>query len=447
VLDGVYSDEAGTVDDTTKDECIRDDAYATGIAVGDLDEDGVDEIVVTYKTTADDEARLIVYENFDDETYDGNEISVLGNLYTDIESTIGSNDFYITDTDIGDLDLSTSDAYTNEIVASFYANGEDALRFVWIDWDADADAPASEVFGGDGWTSVAYGTHLTIGRPTSDQAALAISRYVTGIENEEDSYGKLKIYTLEGDVSVAPLEFVSAANLGTELETDVYGNWVSMCDLNGDGLDETLLSIYDPDEGVKLQVYGDGVEEFQPTISMGESWFDKNYATSTDCGDVDGDGIKELIVTRSTDDYGEVRFLIYRWEESADSEESSEDASGEISEDETENATDDSAATEEPTADETGGTTSDDTTTDDTATEEPTTDETGDATSDDTTTDESTDTGTDTSAATSEETEDDGWWIFGCGYIGANGEQDASMLLLLGLALMLVLHRRSQRKL
>ncbi|MFH1727911.1 MAG: VCBS repeat-containing protein [Pseudomonadota bacterium] len=429
----VYLDSTlATGDDEIKDECIRDDAYATGVAVGDLDSDGIDEIVVSYRTTASDEARVIVYDNFDDEDYDGDEVVVLDNLVTSGASVLGSDSFYATSVAVGEIDDDPDDVDPIELVASFYTTGSTDAKFIMWDWDSSTQEVSSSTVGGTGWNAATYPTHITIGKPYNDNHVVAMSRFVYGVENEEASYAKLKEYVFLDD------EFYRVFNGGTTLNSEYYATWVSMCDINGDGNDETLLALQGEDGGTKVRVYGDGYEEFQPSLDFGDTWDNDISVSSVECGDFDGDGRSEIIIARNTDDYGEVRFLIYEAATTYQCCLGESEATADLSDEEA--VADEEIVDAEAEEEEAEGEVAD--ADDDDATDDGDSDATAADASEEATADASADAGaeTDVSAATEDTTVDAQG--SGCGMIPANGEQDAAIYVLLALMGLFFIRRK-----
>lgn len=251
--------------------------YATDIAFGDVDNDGVDEVVVTRKASSN--ARFMILND--------------GRSSTAPHATLfrGGTDWgsstYATCCAVGDID---GDGRA-EIAIGRKATGN--MRFSLIRFVGGMQQVDELETGGENWGREAYTTDVAIGRDRFGTGLLAVARKST-------TNGRFFVYRY--DASGLTLLFSGGANWGR----DFYATSIAMGDMDNDGRLEIAVGRF-ANQNARFQIYKtlDGTySDLRLIHSGGENWGSGSYTTGLCFGDVDGDGRMELGVSRKTSGNG-----------------------------------------------------------------------------------------------------------------------------------------------
>ena len=247
--------------------------YATAVAFGDTDGDGIDELGVARNASIN--ARYFVVDGIVD----------FATLATGGENW--GSAFYATDIAFGDIDGDGKDEVGVTRKASINA------RFFILD-DADTGY-ASLHTGGSTWGSAFYATSIAFGDVDGD------GRDEVGITRNASINGRF--FILEDKLS----NFSSLHTGGSTWGSPFYATSIAFGDVDGDGRDEVGVARNASING-RFFILEDEFSGFNTIHSGGSTWGSSFYATSIAFGDVDGDGRDEVGVARNASING--RFFI-----------------------------------------------------------------------------------------------------------------------------------------
>jgi hypothetical protein len=262
-------------------------AYATSIAFGDVDGDGYDEVGITrYKTN-----KSSSYYVFDDARtgykllWDGNK--GWGEAY------------YATSIAFGDVDGDGRD----EVGITRYKANKSNTYYVFDDALNNFKVLMK---GGDHWGEGNYANRIAFGNVDGDKRDEV---GFTRIAPEGSRY-----YILDDSASNFKLLTSGGKNWGRQ----VRPTSIAFGDVDGDGRDELgvtlggydikmLKLIMNPQE--RFFIFEISNRKLKIILHGGKTWGKDNYATSIAFGDVDGDGLDEVGVTRRSPEHDRVYIL------------------------------------------------------------------------------------------------------------------------------------------
>ncbi len=251
------------------------DYYATAIAFGDVDGDGLDEVGLARKASGNDR-----YWIFDDA---GQSFKTLH------EGGGGWNDkFYVTALAFGDVDGDGRD----EIGLTREAN--DNGRFFILDDKAGSFATLHE--GGRSWNSKNRATTIAFGDVDGD------GRDEVGIGRKADSGARYIVYDDQKN------GFKSLHEGGKGWNSSNYPTAIAFGNVDGDARAELGLT-RNSDSNDRFWVLDDAKASFATLAYGGSGWGSNNFATGIAFGDIDGDGRDEVGVSREASSHG--RFFIF----------------------------------------------------------------------------------------------------------------------------------------
>ncbi|UCH20629.1 MAG: VCBS repeat-containing protein, partial [Deltaproteobacteria bacterium] len=255
------------------------DIQATSIAFGDIDGDGIDEIGITRKV--DENNRFFL---FDDANQSFSSLLAAGDQWP-----MGS---HATAIDFGDID---GDGLDEMGVTRRADSG--ALLFI-LD---DASQGFKELFSGlEPWNGLSHPTAIAFGDIDGDgldeiAVALQASAGVRFLVLDDYSNGLIPLF-----------------GAGQNWDADSYATSVAYGDVDGDGIEEIGISLA-ASAGPRYFLLDDALHSFSVLLMGGEDWDRDRHATSIALGDVDGDGLDEVGVTRvgfNLFDHREIRYWI-----------------------------------------------------------------------------------------------------------------------------------------
>ncbi len=291
--------------------------YATGVALGDIDGDGRDELLVTRRASGNGR-----YHVFNDAVRGYRRIVTGG-------SSWGSG-AYATCCALGDID---GDGRAELVVGR--RAGEN-LRFQVSRITPPPAARWREDIlfrGGEDWGDGAYTTDVAVGVDGSGTPLIGVARrsstnarffvyagandgfrllfsggrswgsgnYATGIAfGDVDGDGRLELgvtrraggnarWFVLKDVAGDYTDFQTIHSGGVDWGSGNYATGIAFGDVDGDGRDEVAVARR-AGENARYFVFGDRNENFALVESGGQQWGSGNYATAVALGDVDGDG-------------------------------------------------------------------------------------------------------------------------------------------------------------
>ena len=236
-------------------------AYATSVAFGDVDGDGRDEIGLTRATSVNERAYV-----FDDATAGFAIRTQLGRAWGPAVHAIRIA--------FGDAD---GDGQAEFAVATNATSGPRVFVFGSA---AETYAPLWDA-GGD-WGAAAVATSVAFGDSDGDDAD------EVGITRRHDSNTRIFLYDGDGAFLEGLGETWGAGSWATDI---AFGN------VDNDAADEMGVTRR---SGIneRAYVFDDAAADFATLARFGETWNQFAYATAVAFGDVDGDGRDEVAVAR-----------------------------------------------------------------------------------------------------------------------------------------------------
>jgi hypothetical protein len=252
------------------------DYYATCIAFGDVDGDGLDEVGIARYALGGMRYRIL------DDALAG--FSMLH------EEDHWLSDYYANCIAFGDVDGDGFDEVGIAIRAGGGAGG--GIRYQILD-DAKADDPFSTIHeGGSGWDNTYFVTCIAFGDVDSDGLD------EVGITRCADWGMRYRILDdAEADDPFSMLHEESGWDDGN------FATWIAFGDVDLDGYDEVGITRY-AHGGWRCKILDDAASYFGQLASWGqkdaqnEGWGSDTYATSIAFGDVDFDGLDEIGIAR-----------------------------------------------------------------------------------------------------------------------------------------------------
>ncbi|MFK7888771.1 MAG: M12 family metallopeptidase [Gammaproteobacteria bacterium] len=253
--------------------------FVTDIAMGDIDGDGRDEMVVTRKASGNSRYFIL------DDTREEYETLIRG----------GNNwgkDHYATCCAIGDVDGDGID----EIIIGRKADANHRFRVVKMNAGLSREI---ELFrGGENWGRDSYVTDVAIGVDGAGQPLIGVAR-------KAGSNSRFMIFSGADD------DFRLLFRGGVDWGASNYATSIAFGDVDGDGRLEIGVARKAAKNSrwlIYKDVAGD-YTDFRPIHSGGVNWGEENYATAIAFGDVDGDGRDEVAVARKAS--GNSRFFVH----------------------------------------------------------------------------------------------------------------------------------------
>ena len=237
-------------------------AYATSVALGDVDGDGRDEIGLTRATSVNERAFV-----FDDATAGFAILTQIGRLYDPAVHAIRIA--------FGDAD---GDGKAEFAVATNASSGPRVFVFGSV---AASYAPLWDA-GGD-WGAAAIATSVAFGDSDGDGAA------EVGITRRHDSNARVFLHNgADGALLWSTGQTWGAGAWATDI---AFGN------VDGDPADEMGVA---RKSGIneRALVLDDAAAGYATLARFGETWNENAYATAIAFGDADGDGVDEVGLAR-----------------------------------------------------------------------------------------------------------------------------------------------------
>ncbi len=107
------------------------------------------------------------------------------------------------------------------------------------------------------------------------------------------------VATVHGQTEPPISTFLPRLAIGDDWATSEYATDIAFGDVDGDGRDEMAI-VRNAVTGPRVLLLDDAAASFAPLATFGDSWGAGSYATSVAFGDVDGDGLDEIGLTRAT---------------------------------------------------------------------------------------------------------------------------------------------------
>lgn len=241
------------------------DVSVTGIAVGDLNGDGVAEIGVTRRSNSAN--RFYIFER------DGNGVR---QIFAGGQDWGAGN--YATAIAFGDIDGDGR----NEVAIGRRA-GEFGRYYIYDDGAATEPFKRLDI-GGSNWAADAWTTALAFGDIDNDgRAELGITRRaVSGFRYEVIAWNGSIVQKHAG---------------GHDWDSTHYGTAIGFGNIDADPGDEIIVGRHAA-SGSRFHLIDDASGSFQLIDKGGDGWGNGNYTTGVAIADVDRDGLGELIVAR-----------------------------------------------------------------------------------------------------------------------------------------------------
>lgn len=261
------------------------DNYATDVAFGDVDGDGVQELIVTRRSAVNGRYYIL---------NDGRAGRSFGTLF--VGGRGWGDGAYATCCAAGDIDGDGRD----EVIIG--RRSPVNMRWEIRERVTNPDGSVSwnqRYSGGDDWGDGAYTTGVAIGIDGSGQNLVGVAR-------RSPTNARFYIYSRDSGGSLNLL-FSGGADWGDS----AYATNIAFGDVDGDGELEVGVTRHSPVNSrfIIYKAVGAGYSNFQPLHSGGTDWGGEYYATSIAFGDVDGDGRDEVGVTRFARENG--RFFVF----------------------------------------------------------------------------------------------------------------------------------------
>ena len=157
------------------------------------------------------------------------------------------------------------------------------MRYEILDDAAAGFAQLHE--GGNGWGSGNYTTSVATGDLDGD----GLEEYVIGRHSNVNMR-----YVILDDAAAG---FAQMHEGGTSWGSGNYTTSVATGDLDGDGLDEVIIGRHS-NVNMRYEILDDAKAKFARLHEGGTGWGSGNYTTSVAAGDLDGDGLDEVIIGR-----------------------------------------------------------------------------------------------------------------------------------------------------
>ncbi|MDD4598815.1 MAG: M12 family metallopeptidase [Lentimicrobiaceae bacterium] len=257
-------------------------AYTTGIAFGDINGDGADELLVARKHGSGN--RFFFYNSEkNDKPY--RELTAGGSGW--------GGGAYATCIAAGDVDGDGKD----EVIIG--RKSDTNMRFEIRKYDPSKPEKTIQLFeGGNTWGKGAYTTGVAISKDRNGRVLIAVCR---------KSGGNARFFIFGGARDNYRLLYEGGKDWGGSN----YATSIAFGDVDGDGYLEVGVTRY-AKSGPRFMIFkavnGD-YRNFQTLHSGGSDWGGSFYATAIAFGDVDGDGKQEAGVTRKAS--SNERFFIY----------------------------------------------------------------------------------------------------------------------------------------
>jgi hypothetical protein len=240
-----------------------DENYATCCAVGDIDGDGRDEIVIGRKAGSN-----LRFEVRDDENAN------FAQLFAGGEEWGGSN--YTTDVAVG------ANGSGNPVIGVARKAGGNARFFVF---GGTAENFRLLFSGGDSWGDSNYATGIAFGDVDGD------GKLEVGVTRLAGENARFFVFN---DRSSG---FRNMHSGGADWGDQHWGTGLAFGDVDGDGRDELVVA-RKAHSNARFLVYDDFKNQFRVLHNGGTSWGNSNWATAVAMGDVDNDGLDEILVSR-----------------------------------------------------------------------------------------------------------------------------------------------------
>jgi len=105
--------------------------------------------------------------------------------------------------------------------------------------------------------------------------------------------------TVHGQTEPPISTFLPLVDVGDDWQASEYATDIAFGDVDGDGRDEMAI-VRNAVTGPRVLLLDDAAAGFAPLTTFGDAWGAGSYATSVAFGDVDGDGVDEIGLTRAT---------------------------------------------------------------------------------------------------------------------------------------------------
>ncbi len=296
-------------------------AEVTGVAFGDVDGDGRDEVGIARRTSESDTIRILddsssrfaplftLGQNWGEDRYATSiafgDVDGDGRKEIGITRNAGPNArFYVLDDarnrfaqlHAGGGDWSESASATSIAFGDVDGDGKDEVgvgrkfdeheRFRILD-DATHNFAVLHT-GGENWGGAAYTTCIAFGDVDGDgKKEVGIARKASG---------NARYYVLDD----AAHQFAALKTGGEGWGEDNYATWIAFGDVDNDGRDEVGVARH-ANTSTRYWILNDATRGFASVHSSGDDWKPGEYATCIAFGDTNGDGKAEVGVTRKAD--------------------------------------------------------------------------------------------------------------------------------------------------